>query len=136
MKSMTPCKDCGSTTRKLSTPGPRCATCHRTVKAARKGASHELYVLKTYGLKAGEYQALYEAQGGVCFICERATGKVRKLAVDHDHKTGYVRGLLCKPCNSVLAHLRDDRDAVIRIHNYLSYPPAHDAVGLRKPDDA
>lgn len=128
------CKACGSTTRKLSPPGPRCATCHRQRKAEAKDKSHEAYVLKTYGLQGGEYDKLYEAQGGVCYICERATGKVRKLAVDHDHKTGYVRGLLCKPCNSILAHLRDSADAAVRIVNYLSCPPAQDFIGKRKPE--
>jgi hypothetical protein len=93
-----------------------------------------LYVLKTYGLKAGQYDQLYEAQGGVCYICQRATGKVRKLAVDHDHKTGYVRGLLCKPCNSVLAHLRDDPEQALRICTYLESPPAFKEIGYMKPN--
>jgi hypothetical protein len=95
---------------------------------------HEAYVLKTYGLKAGEYQALYEAQGGKCFICTRATGAARKLAVDHDHKTGYVRGLLCKPCNSLLAHIRDDTQTLHRTIEYLVNPPAQIHIGLRKPE--
>ena len=123
------CKDCGSGTRKLSTPGPRCASCHRAVRAARKAASHELYVLKTYGLKAGQYQALYEAQGGVCYICQRAKGATKKLAVDHDHETGWVRGLLCGPCNKILGHLRDDPEAAARIVSYLTHPPAFKAIG-------
>jgi len=127
------CKGCGSETRKLPHPGPRCGQCHRAVKASRKDAAHELYVLKTYGLKAGQYQALYEAQGGVCYICQRATGKTKKLAVDHDHVTGYVRGLLCKPCNSILAQVRDDKEAAHRIVNYLYSPPAFGVVGKVKP---
>lgn len=130
------CKDCGSTTRKLSTPGPRCASCHRDVKAARKAASHELYVLKTYGLKAGEYQTLYEAQNSACYICCRATGKTKKLAVDHDHATGYVRGLLCGPCNKILGHFRDDPEVAERVFWYLRNPPAQRFIGLRKPDAA
>ena len=131
---MSACKSCGSGTRKLTAPGPRCQSCHRAVKAARKAASHELYVLKTYGLKAGQYQALYEAQGGVCYICRRATGKVRKLAVDHCHRTGFVRGLLCKPCNSVLAHFRDDPLIATRTLYYLSNPPAYGVIGKVKPE--
>lgn|SRR6478609_2765896 len=134
MSTNKPCKDCGSVTRKVTPPGPRCATCHRELKEARKEAAHELYVLRTYGLKAGQYGALYEAQGGVCYICRRATGKARKLAVDHDHSSGFVRGLLCKPCNSVLAHLRDDQDAVARMAAYLNIPPAWGVVGRVKPN--
>lgn len=128
------CKDCGSTSRALKAPGPRCATCLRALKEAQKRAAHGRWILKTYGLTLEQYEALYEAQGGVCYICRRATGKVRRLAVDHDHKTGYVRGLLCKPCNSILAHLRDSQDAARRIYDYLELPPAFEAIGKVKPD--
>lgn len=127
------CKGCGSTTRKLSAPGPRCATCHRDRKKAAARASHARWILKTYGLTIEQYEALYEAQGGVCYICRRATGKVRRLAVDHDHKTGYVRGLLCKPCNSVLAHIRDDTQTLHRTIEYLVNPPAFYVIGKVKP---
>lgn len=127
------CKDCGSGTRKLSAPGPRCASCHRERKKASARASHARWILKTYGLTIEQYEALYEAQGGVCYICRRATGKTRRLAVDHDHATGYVRGLLCKPCNSVLAHFRDDAEAAYRTAHYLITPPAFKIIGEVKP---
>lgn len=129
------CKDCGAGKRPAPHPGPRCATHHRAAVAARKAASHARRVANVYGLKEGQYEELYAAQGGVCAICQRATGKVRKLAVDHDHKTGYVRGLLCKPCNSVLAHLRDDVLTAMRIAKYLRCPPAFDVIGQVKPDE-
>jgi hypothetical protein len=68
---------------------------------------------------------LYEAQGGRCYICQRATGARRRLAVDHNHATGEVRGLLCKPCNrDVLGHLRDNTEALQRAIDYLTNPPA------------
>lgn len=127
------CKGCGSRTRKLTTPGPRCASCHRDRKRAAREAAHGRWILKTYGITSEQYEALYEAQGGCCFICQRATGKTRRLAVDHDHKTGYVRGLLCKPCNSVLAHFRDDAAAAGRVVSYLFYPPAFKVIGKVKP---
>ena len=130
-----PCKDCGSTTRPTPNPGPRCATCHRAVKAARKAASHERNVGKAYGLKPGQYEQLYAAQGGVCFICQRAKGLTKKLSVDHDHETEYVRGLLCGPCNKVLGHLRDDADAAYRMGDYLVDPPAFKVIGRVKPDE-
>lgn len=128
------CKSCGSTSRALKAPGPRCATCLRGLKKAQKRAAHGRWILKTYGLTLEQYEALYEAQGGVCWICRRATGRTRRLAVDHDHKTGYVRGLLCKPCNSVLAHIRDDYDTAWRISSYLFDPPAFHEIGKVKPD--
>ena len=129
------CKDCGSTSRALKAPGPRCATCLRALKKAQKRASHGRWILKTYGLTLEQYEALYEAQGGVCWICRRATGKVRRLAVDHDHATGYVRGLLCSEDNKILGHFRDDPVAAQRMVDYLVSPPAFGVVGRVKPEE-
>jgi hypothetical protein len=127
------CKDCGSTTKKLSHPGPRDLACHRLVVKARKAAAHDRYAQVTYGLQPGEYAKLYEAQGGRCALCRRATGAARKLAVDHDHSCcpgptscgKCVRGLLCSVCNKkVLGHARDDVAYFRRCIDYLINPPA------------
>lgn len=129
------CKDCGSTSRALKAPGPRCATCLRALKKAQREAAWARGILQRYGITSEQYWALYEAQEGFCYICQRATGKVRRLAVDHDHATGYVRGLLCKPCNSVLAHFRDDEKAALRCHDYLKNKGlAPDVIGWVKAD--
>lgn len=127
------CKDCGSTTRSLPYPGPRDATCHRAEQERRKAKAHEKRVQAVYGLAAGDYQKLYEAQDGRCAICTRATGATRKLSVDHDHATGYVRGLLCRPCNDMLGHMRDQPWAFGRAMNYLTIPPAWAVIGKVKP---
>jgi hypothetical protein len=50
------------------------------------------------GLELAAYEARLAAQGGVCAICGRPP-KTRRLDVDHEHKTGAVRGLLCHRCN-------------------------------------
>jgi hypothetical protein len=76
-----------------------------------------------YGLTGEKYWELYEFQGGVCAICKRAKGIRRRLAVDHDHKTGAVRGLLCGTCNKILGHLRDDPDLAAGIAAYLVESP-------------
>lgn len=81
--------------------------------------------LKKYGLTPEEYQKLLIGQGGVCAICgqeETATikGVVRRLAVDHDHQTDEVRGLLCYMCNSALGHFGDNPDLLRRALNYLT----------------
>lgn len=94
---------------------------------------HAEWILRTYGITAAQYQAIYELQGGRCYICQRASGKRKRLSVDHDHKTGRVRGLLCTPCNrDVLGHLRDSVDALQRAVTYLLLPPA-DAVLTPEP---
>ncbi|MFB9661562.1 endonuclease VII domain-containing protein [Glycomyces mayteni] len=139
----TPCPDCAARgiTRypscKCKRPHPRgrCHTCHRATLKRRTAASHDAYVCDTYGLAPGEYQELYEAQGGRCFICQRATGASRRLAVDHDHKTGLARGLLCKPCNRMLGLARDLAEFFERAIEYLRDPPAQRVLGNRYHKD-
>ena len=119
------CKDCIHPTRPAPHPGPRCATHHRAIVKARQSAAHAHRIEIRYGITESDYRAIYEAQGGTCFICQRATGKTKRLAVDHNHKTGEVRGLLCGPCNrGVIGHLRDDTDALRRAITYLAEQPA------------
>lgn len=87
-------------------------------------ANHEKRVAETYGLEPGQYDLLLAAQDGACAICRRKPG-AKRLAVDHDHTTEEVRGLLCKACNrDVLGHLRDDTEALQRAIEYLNDPPA------------
>jgi recombination endonuclease VII len=113
--------------------GGRCATHWRKVCKERKAKAHATRVEKVYGLQRGQYEILYEAQGGRCYICQVATGKTKRLAVDHDHKNGYVRGLLCSPCNRHLGHIRDSTLIARRIIWYLNNPPAWQAIGKVKP---
>ena len=131
------CKDCLPDSKRpvVEKSGGRCATHWRTEKARRKKAAHENRVQKVYGLADGDYDRLYAYQGGVCAICGRARGVARRLAVDHDHATGFVRGLLCSTDNKILGHLRDDPELAQRIVNYLNSPPAYAAIGLRKAED-
>lgn len=118
------CIDCGpGGKRPAPHPGKRCATHWRVEKKRRQAAAHESRVQKTYGLAPGDYDRLYESQGGMCAICRRATGKTRRLSVDHDHKTGDVRGLVCRPCNDMLGHGRDDPQMFLRAAGYLTVTP-------------
>ena len=61
---------------------------------------------------------LLDASGGVCCICEGNRTK-RALVVDHDHKSGKIRGLLCGSCNSAIGMLGDDAGLVTRALKYL-----------------
>lgn len=109
---------------------PRCASHDRAHRKLAKSGAHERRVQKVYGLAPGEYGRIYLSQGKVCAICQRATGATRKLSVDHDHRTGLVRGLLCRPCNDLLGHLRDSQETAARIVHYLRQPPAWQ-LGIR-----
>jgi len=59
----------------------------------------------TYGISLGDYNELFSQQGGKCAICRKHQSEFSyPLYVDHDHKTGKVRGLLCCGCNTGLGH--------------------------------
>ena len=124
---MTDCKDCraaGLENRRPVVRAGRCATHDREVRKARKAAAHERRVQSTYGLQPGDYDRLYEAQGGRCAICGVGRGKSKKLAVDHDHETGEVRGLLDTNCNRAIGLYRDDPETFLKFARYLIDPPA------------
>jgi hypothetical protein len=74
------------------------------------------------------YAELFTRQKGLCAICHkpercRARGSMepRALAVDHDHKTGKCRGLLCNDCNRLVAILEDDSARWLRAAAYLGW---------------
>lgn len=132
------CVDCKAAGRPLTRPapfpGPRCATDNTAIKRARRLARSVRHVEVTYDISDEEYNALYAFQGGRCALCPRATGATKRLAVDHDHRRGCghdpakgckkcVRGLVCGPCNDVLAHFRDEPMAGMRIYQYLIGSP-------------
>lgn len=104
--------------------GPRCKSHDTARKRNAKTGAHERRVQRVYGLKPGQYGDIYIAQGGKCAICRWSKGLSKNLSVDHDHKTGKVRGLLCGPCNKFLGWVRDDPEAGRRIFEYLNHSPA------------
>lgn len=64
---------------------------------------------KKYGLSVEQVMAMIESQGGRCAICDTTEpGGRGQFAVDHDHKTGQVRGMLCQHCNTGLGSFNDD----------------------------
>lgn len=69
------------------------------------------WVLRTkYNITWEQYHEMLEAQGGCCAICEtdKPEGRGQCFHVDHDHKTGRVRGLLCTNCNNMLGRAKDN----------------------------
>lgn len=72
-----------------------------------------------FGITMADYLAMLEAQGGVCAICGETCRSGRSLAVDHDHRSGRVRGLLCAGCNGGLGLLLDDAERVAAAARYL-----------------
>lgn len=110
----------------------------RLARMERKQKSHDRYVVRTYGLVAGQYGEILREQGNVCAICHKQPRR-RYLAVDHDHHTGQVRGLLCYFCNTSLGAFEFDPGSARRASEYLAriaddFPPAPLSVGGVAPE--
>lgn len=78
---------------------------------------------RTYGITVEQYDELLEKQNHACAVCKRPTSDFpRRLAVDHNHKEGFIRGLLCTNCNHrVVGRYRDSallRAAADYLDNY------------------
>jgi hypothetical protein len=85
---------------------------------------------KQLGVTTEQYETMLAAQGGGCAICGNPP-KTRRLDVDHDHRTGQVRGLLCHKHNRGLAYFNDDADMLLRAADYLDDAeggPTHRAI--------
>ncbi len=79
---------------------------------------------REFGLDHEKYNKILLSQNGVCAIChckETSTykGKIKRLAVDHCHKTGKVRGLLCQGCNQAIGHAKDSIEILTNAVLYL-----------------
>ena len=111
------CAGCQSFIPLFYCSGSRC-------KACASSAAHGRRVEETYGITPERYEELFEQQGRRCAIC-RNRPRTMRLAVDHDHKTGEPRGLLCKRCNhDLLGGGHDDIETLYRAIAYLLFPPA------------
>lgn len=69
-----------------------------------------------YGLSLGQWDEMVIAHGGRCAICDKPSPDIH---VDHCHRTGAIRGLLCPPCNKGLGHFKDDVDRIMSAVAYL-----------------
>lgn len=97
-------------------------------KKAKKDRQRELRLKNFFNLSSSEYDLIFLSQGGVCAICRKPPKQVR-LAIDHDHKTGLVRGLLCSICNRAIARFKDDLEKFKNCVAYFTLPPATKALG-------
>jgi hypothetical protein len=110
-----------------------CYRCKIEVRRERSRGAHARSIFAKYGITAEQYNALYEFQGGRCYLCRHSRGKSKRLTVDHDHACcpdlpacgRCVRGLLCANCNHhVLGWAaRDSIEFFERGISYLKNPP-------------
>lgn len=98
----------------------------RRFRDSQPDYNHARNLQRRYGLSVDEYQTLLANQNFACPICEveisntiEYKGK-RPVAVDHNHETGDVRGILCSMCNLMLGHARENTSILYRAIVYLS----------------
>jgi Recombination endonuclease VII len=100
-----------------------CAVCINTHAVRRNKrdpqARRSVWLKHRYGITQAQYLQRLDAQGGVCAICSEACATGRNLAVDHDHATGVIRGLLCQACNTAIGKLRDSPSLIHKAAAYL-----------------
>lgn len=94
-----------------------CKKCHNEYQKV-------LQLKRVFGLSYEEFLLLGES----CSICGRS-GKTKRNAVDHNHKTGLIRGRLCDRCNRGLAWFQDNPDLLRKCAEYLENPPAIKILG-------
>ena len=147
MKQAPVCVDCiaeGVTTYRPPAPGSgprtqRCTTHTRAAKRRARTLAHGRRIMHGYSLTPQQYQALYNYQGGKCFVCRKATGASKHLAVEHEHNLEgcqhppeqgclrCIRALTCGRCNKLVAFL--DTAALYRAILLLTDPPARKLFG-------
>jgi hypothetical protein len=109
------------------------------MKRRNRIRAHNNHVTKTYELSPEDYAAILASQDGRCFVCRKAKGAKKFLAVDHDHHAHdgetppphpremgcrrCVRCLACNTCNRIVLG-RYDVDALVRAIIVLTEPPA------------
>lgn len=88
--------------------GTRRGDCKKCSYRASHIARRKKHLLDKYGLTPEEYEAKSASQSHLCEICNKVEAHANcSLAVDHDHNTNKVRGLLCSSCNLLLGHAKD-----------------------------
>lgn len=110
--------------RKIVTPEgqpKRCTTHLRRFTTRQRQLNRASHVERTYDISAKDAGDLLVYQGGRCWICGKASGASKLLAVEHDHADDWVRGRCCSTCNQFLTRqLGDDPVKAQRLVGYLS----------------
>lgn len=102
---------------------------------AGKDYNKNLKLKRTYGITLEEYRNFLNFCGNVCGICGDKCPSGRSLAVDHDHETGIIRGLLCVNCNKGLGNFKDNitllKTAIIYLESYKEALEEQNAINTR-----
>ena len=98
----------------------------------KRVSDRKSYLKRKYGLTIQQYDTLLAEQGGGCAICGRKPRPDISLHVDHDHKTGALRGILCFRCNNALGDFDDDAGLLQQALCYLLSHQAADELAAAR----
>lgn len=95
-------------------------------KSAIQKRTKEWHIARTYGISLKKFRKMLKNQGNKCAICRSPVpdNPKRRWHVDHNHKTGKIRGILCHNCNVALGHFKENKKVMKRAIKYLE---KHDA---------
>ena len=109
----------------------QCKDCHKAGfwrtrdKVKHRKVSYKSQLLKRYNIGVEVFNEMFRLQDGKCLICASDLENIfldksgSPVAVDHNHTTGQIRGLLCKNCNSGIGYLKDSRSLLEKAIRYL-----------------
>ena len=108
----------------------RCKVCVNRIDREYYGSSQKrrfsrfaIWIKRKHGITGEQYKATLKLQNGVCDICGKVNpNKSRRLAVDHCHKTGQFRGLLCGKCNIGISQFNDNSELLRKAILYVEKP--------------
>ena len=93
--------------------------------------TRERHLIRKYKVALVDYERMLKQQNGCCAICNASEASQHKgvFHVDHCHATGRVRGLLCRGCNHILGHVKDDPEVLEAAIAYLRVPQIAEIIG-------
>ena len=120
-KQTKPFSDFSKDNRAKSKLQTRCKDCQKQIKKQNADYYREWHLQNKYGISHSDYLVFLDEQNNCCKICgiHEKHCEYSRLAVDHDHKTGVIRGLLCKKCNKAIGLLQDNADFCRAAAEYL-----------------
>ncbi len=120
------CKELKSLKKYYSNPSgiggkaARCKECHNKSPYRSSQYYRERWLKRAYGITVDEYNELLKHQGNKCGICWKPSDDMnQRLVIDHNHKTGEIRGLLCSSCNKGIGFLNDNASTLKSAIIYL-----------------
>lgn len=117
------CPDCGA---ERDGPTLRCEKCRKEKNESTRRHRHlhdrdneDRRMRRRFGMSLEEYEEMSSHQDGKCLVCGGVNSDGAKLAIDHCHVSGRIRGLLCRKCNVALGLLGENPDTIQKLKEYL-----------------